>query len=114
MSHSQANIHRADNDELIGYIEYNGTVDIVLPRMHDTVDSLSENWREPDPFKHQCKCKEGLVDAVMKGEWVPTWNVKVCMTHKCVVEGTSRPEPDDDDNTYNPWNSAEDYDTGEP
>jgi hypothetical protein len=91
MSHSSGKITKLDGT-LVGYFEYNGTVDTALPRIHDTLDEVAVHWREPEPFRHQCDCAGDLDIFVHPySDEDRHWQGKMCTEHKCIVGGTSRP-----------------------
>jgi len=54
MSHSSGYVLFKDNLKL--FYEYNGTVDIVLPKLWNTMKEVDIHWREYDPFDRKCIC----------------------------------------------------------
>jgi len=54
MSHASGEVIK--DKKVVGYFEYNGTSDIVFPKIRDTIEEVSDNWREEEPFNRQCTC----------------------------------------------------------
>ena len=54
MSHASGYV--VFNDGLKLYYEYNGTADIVLPKLWETMSEMEKHWREDNPFDRECVC----------------------------------------------------------
>jgi hypothetical protein len=82
MSHAEGAIKVKDR---LYWVEYNGTVDVLLPRIYDTQDELFANWRRRD-WPPDCSCSD-TIDvrvAVTYGRGF-SWLVTLCLTCKRVV-----------------------------
>lgn len=88
MSHAQGVVLLADR--VLGYFEYNGTVDVAMHKIYKTENELSENWRKTQP---SCSCVDGLTDVVLKVDSYDdfSWPAKACLEHLNIIEPLSRP-----------------------
>lgn len=89
MSHSHGVVKTEDNK--IFYIEFNGTDDVCLSRLYNTVEDVKANWRRQKWKYCDCKpiTKEPVKLAVTYGRgWY--WDAFIC--RKCMVL-TERLEP---------------------
>ena len=53
MSHSNGLVKFKDGSRM--FFEYDGTVDVCLPKLCPTYDEMQAHWREPSPMK-TCTC----------------------------------------------------------
>lgn len=81
MSHSSAQLRFDDGSELHG--EYDGTSDVMLPRMFRTPEERNEQWRKQEWPKAECHHdKEGcIVHSDYGGGF--TWPGETCRT--CLI-----------------------------
>lgn len=90
---------------LIGWFEYNGTVDIALPTIFANADELSAAWRTHG-FENQCACTVDLADVRIETDYADYWwHGKACLTHKCIAAGYTSP-------TEEQWDIIYGYATG--
>lgn len=86
MSHAHGKV--VFEDKLVLYYEYDGTSDIVLPKLWDTPQEVSDHWREPEPFSRKCTCGKDepvLIDTDYGYGY--HWNGKACRHCKVITEG---------------------------
>lgn len=80
MSHSTGAVKFQDGT--IKWVEYNGTVDVLQPKMFDTPEDLMIQWRTDE--RPTCNCKGDLVEiAVTYGNGF-SWPGFACKIHNCV------------------------------
>jgi len=70
--------------EIVGYFEYNGTVDVARPKIFATAEERDAAWRADQP--PPCKCHGDDVTLVCGGL---TWDGRACLEHGFIVHGTS-------------------------
>lgn len=86
MSHAHGKVVFEDKHVL--YYEYDGTVDRVCPKLWDTVEDVSKNWREPEPFSRTCTCgKDEPVVIDSDYGFGFHWNGRACRTCKVITQG---------------------------
>ena len=92
MSHSTAAV-RFISDGLILHGEYDGTSDVMLPKLYDTNEERSANWRSLDWPYHDKTCdkSEDVIIAVSYGGGF-SWQATACRHCKLI---TSRYMPFD-------------------
>lgn len=92
MSHSSGTVLRKSDNSLLGHFEYNGTTDVALPRIFDSVDALADNWRAHG-FEAQCSCTDGLVDVRIEADYGGgiEWDGQACERHMCIAVGHTTP-----------------------
>lgn len=85
MSHSNGKV--IVNTQIVGYFEYNGTCDVVLGRIYDSLEELRENWRCGDMGK--CICGQEPSEVVLHTTYGSGfhWPGKACLKCKTIVEG---------------------------
>jgi hypothetical protein len=54
MSHETGQVRFQDGT--IRFFEYNGTVDIPMPKLWETEDEVQDHWREERAFDRKCNC----------------------------------------------------------
>jgi len=81
MSHSQGAIKVGES---IYWVEYNGTVDVLLPHLYNTQEELVANWRRRDWKNCSCNPRQ-LVDGTVTVTYGRgfNWPIKVCLI--CMV-----------------------------
>lgn len=86
MSHSTAAV-KFLSDGLILYGEYNGTSDVILPRLYNTSEERDANWRNSDwPYHDKnCKKEEDVIIAVSYGGGF-SWQSKACRYCKLITD----------------------------
>ncbi|MBY0545842.1 MAG: hypothetical protein K2W95_00990 [Candidatus Obscuribacterales bacterium] len=96
MSHAYAEIIK--DGKVIGWGEYNGTSDVMLPKIRESEEEVWKHWRERDPFQYQCKCAEPKPEPVIVYShygcrfW---WKSEACLTCR-VLTGELCPDDMDD------------------
>lgn len=73
--------------ELLGYFEYNGTVDITCTRIYESEDELFANWRA-DNFR-DCQCQNEDVPVILYTNYGGGfyWNGDACLVCKAITGG---------------------------
>lgn len=94
MSHSPGQVLDVIG-EIVGYFEYNGTVDVALPQIFATAEARDDAWRKDQPAP--CNCSGVAVTLVSEGF---TWDGRACLDHGFIVAGTSPVWGRDDDDTW--------------
>jgi hypothetical protein len=87
MSHDAGFVF-STHGNLLGFFEYNGTVDLVQPLIHQTRQKLDEHWRKDPP-------KEAWTDSCSNQQeillYLPAlnlhWRGKACLQCKKISEG---------------------------
>lgn len=85
MSHALGEV--IHNKTVVGYFEYNGTVDIAKRDIHSSADAVDRNWRKP--CTHNCTCKQPPVDVVLWSSYGGGfhWNAKACLNCGEITDG---------------------------
>lgn len=85
MSHSYGAVKL--NDGTIYHFEYNGTVDVCLPKLYKTIEEVSDNWRNQKWEFHPNDCDK-IEEAIMATTYGGGfgWTVKVCKEHMLIVD----------------------------
>ena len=84
MSHSTGAIRFNNGD--IFHVEYNGTVDVLMPIFYDTQDELDLHWRRRD-YPRICECKDNeVVDIAVTYGGGFSWQGMACRRCKQVTE----------------------------
>jgi len=93
VSHAPGEVIDA-NGAVVGYFEYNGTVDVARPKIFPTAEARDGAWRQdqPDP----CDCP-GVEVTLVSGEF--QWDARGCLEHGFIVDGSSPIYGRDDDTT---------------
>ncbi len=88
MSHSYGAV-RFD-DGTIYHFEYNGTVDVCLPRLWKTIEEVTNHWREHIWPEHPSDCNK-IEDVIMATTYGGGfgWKVQACKEHMLIVDGHS-------------------------
>jgi hypothetical protein len=81
--------------EIVGYFEYNGTVDVARAKIFATADERDEAWRQDQPAP--CSCPGVDVTLVAEGF---TWEGRACLEHGFIVSGTSPLYGREDDDSW--------------
>ena len=91
MSHSPGKVLRMNVqldatvvEQIIGYFEYNGTVDVACTQIFATAEERDAAWRQPQP--DPCSCDGEAVTLDTEGY---VWNARACFAHGCIVSGRS-------------------------
>ena len=84
MSHSPGQVLDVIG-EIVGHFEYNGTVDVAMPKIFATEDECSAAWRQEQPAPCACRGVEEVT--LVSGGF--TWDGRACLEHGCIVDGTS-------------------------
>jgi hypothetical protein len=86
MSHSHGAVKF--DDGTIGFIEYNGTVDVVIPKIRGSAKEVTDHWRSYEYW--ECKCfsyfHEPIIIAVTYGGGM-YWHGKACEKCMMIVDG---------------------------
>lgn len=102
MSHSYGEIIK--NGKTVGYYEYNGTSDIVLPKIWKTHEEVSEHWREDNPFSRKCDCGKDepvqIYSSYGNGFW---WKGRACLTCMVVTEGINPYDEEIEEHKHHPF-----------
>lgn len=79
MSHSSGEVWV--NGSRLGWFEYNGTADLVMPRIFLTQDELCDNWRNDhaQPWGEKCGCDKTAAIVVSHYGSVNAWEAEVCV-----------------------------------
>lgn len=95
MSHANGEVRF--NDGSIKHFEYNGTSDICIPKLYDTYDEMTDNWRKYK--KEECNCKhyEEPVEIYASYGDGTYWNGTACRKCMMIIKGG---EPFEDDIVY--------------
>ena len=83
MSHSPGQVLDVIG-EIVGYFEYNGTVDVARPQIFATAEDRDAAWRKEQPAP--CACRGVEVSLVCEGL---TWDGRACFEHGFIVAGAS-------------------------
>lgn len=85
MSHSYGAVRF--NDGTICHFEYNGTVDVCLPKLYNIIEEVSNNWRNQKWEHHPKDCNESE-DAVMATTYGGGfgWTIKACKKHMLITD----------------------------
>lgn len=92
MSHSPGRVIDGRGD-VVGHFEYNGTVDVALPKIFATVADLEAGWRQEQP--RPCDCVGSSVTLTSESF---EWDGRACLVHGFIVSGHGPfYGPDEDD-----------------
>jgi hypothetical protein len=80
MSHQPGTLRIAG--EIVGWFEYNGTVDIARSQIFPDEAALVAWWRKEQPLP--CDCPGEPVELSTE---TASWDGRACFAHACVVEG---------------------------
>lgn len=94
MSHSPGQVLDVIG-EIVGYFEYNGTVDVAHPQIFATAEARDAAWRAEQPSP--CACPGVDVTLVADGF---TWEGRACLEHGFIVAGASPVYGREDDDTW--------------
>lgn len=85
MSHASGQVIK--NKKVVGYFEYNGTSDIVYPKIRDSMEAVSNHWREDQPFSRTCSCGRPPEDVVLWSSYGAGfyWEGKACLRCKVIM-----------------------------
>lgn len=85
MSHAQGTV--CINGDIVGYFEYNGTVDCCCTRIYSTQHEMMENWRNEN--ERDCTCGGNPVDVVLgsASSYCKDWKGKACLKCNAIVDG---------------------------
>jgi hypothetical protein len=84
MSHSSGEVIK--DNQVIGYFEYNGTVDVALPAIWNTMDEVHDNWRKQE--WRSCTCSTPQVSEVTLYSSYGSgfhWKSKACLSCRTIV-----------------------------
>lgn len=87
MSHAIGAVKFEDNSIL--YYEYNGTCDIVLPKLRQTREEVWDNWRkwEDAPCLHPDNCQAEPVEIMSTYGGSFYWNGRACKKCMAITSG---------------------------
>ncbi len=90
MSHASGRVRLWDGVEF--WYEYNGTSDVVMPRLYETLDELQANWRRTDDdpeCQHDPNCdwELAMISSNYGGGF--HWPGQVCRKCKLIVSPLS-------------------------
>ena len=87
MSHSSGEVW-SKTGELLGYFEYNGTVDVVCTRIYKTEDDMIEHWRGHNFRDCICEHKKPL-EVILYSSYGGGfyWDGAVCLDCEAIMEG---------------------------
>ena len=98
MSHASGEVWTPEGT-LLGYFEYNGTVDVACARIFESFDTLWDNWR--GDVCRDCTCggtvKQDVVLFTNYGGGF-YWPGKACLPCCAITDGHHPFDPFDDDN----------------
>ena len=85
MSHASGEVIK--NKKVVGYFEYNGTSDIVFPKIRDTLQEVSDNWREEDPFDRKCTCNNPHDEVIIWSSYGAGfyWGGQACLVCRVIT-----------------------------
>ncbi len=89
MSHSSGYVLFKDGTKF--YYEYNGTADVVLPKLWKTMQEVTDHWREEEPFDKECICKQDE-EVIMYTRYGNGWYFPGRACKKCMLV-TNSPSP---------------------
>ena len=81
--------------EIVGHFEYDGTVDVALPKIFATAEERDAAWRQDQPPPCACRGIEVTLDCESL-----MWDGRACLEHGFIVEGTSPIYGQVDDDTW--------------
>lgn len=88
MSHSSGTVYTEDRSTIIGYFEYNGTVDVACSSVQKTADDVWKHWRTPESMR-QCTCGQPILQLVVLdadyGGGIE-WESVMCTTCMVIVD----------------------------
>ena len=87
MSHSVGEIIR--HGAIIGYFEFNGTVDVVIPTIRASEDEVCAHWREEK--ERPCSCDAPPDEVLLYAEG-RHWPAQVCLACAAIVGELGVPE----------------------
>lgn len=90
MSHTQGTVKTQD-ETLLGYFEYNATVDVARHQIFRTEDALAENWRLPQIAACSCLGEPVTLRATLR------WKGLACAKHMCITGNLAPPDDNWDD-----------------
>ena len=96
MSHAVGIVFSKEN-EILYYYEYNGTVDLIEPKLYDTLDELMKNWRRDDVL---ASCKDTTHTKIpvfihSSYGWDEYWDGLICKECKIIISPLMNVEEDD-------------------
>ena len=89
MSHANGEVIK--DDKVIGYFEYNGTVDIARPAFWDTYEEMLSYWKVQESWRN-CSCiVPKVVNALLYTDYGKGfhWPAKVCLKCKTIIDNLS-------------------------
>jgi hypothetical protein len=87
------------NDGTIYFFEYNGTVDVCLPKLYRTREEVYDNWRNQKWEHHDniCNKSENAIMASTYGGGFG-WNIVACKEHMLITDCHSHEALTDEEN----------------
>lgn len=85
MSHSQGRVKFPSGN--IGYLEYNGTTDVMLPNIYETEEELLKNWRKQN-WKSCSNKQHTHIDVEIATSYGDGfyWKSKACVECNCLID----------------------------
>lgn len=80
MSHAAGEV--IQYGKIIGYFEYNGTADIILPKVYNTAQDLADHWRQGAMTCCTCKPQKGREPVIL---WSSYGFGSFCVSTFCSV-----------------------------
>jgi hypothetical protein len=99
MSHASGEIW-SPSGELLGYFEYNGTVDCVCTRVYPTFEQMDENWHADN--SRTCTCGGESSPVILYTTYGPGfhWPGKACFKCSAITDGTFEWEGEEDGHPF--------------
>jgi hypothetical protein len=83
MSHSSGKV--TFKDGLVLHFEYNGTSDICIPKLYETFEEMSENWRTYPKAECNCGNDEEVIIYASYGGGIE-WEGRACRKCMCITQ----------------------------
>lgn len=89
MSHSSGEVFDQD-DNRIGYFEYDGTADIGYVEIRASFDEVTANWRQPTWRECECGSSANIVPVRMHAHYGGgiDWDSEACLSCMTVIGNT--------------------------
>ena len=100
MSHSSGCVFSVPDLKILGWYEYDGTVDVARTAIFPTIDDLDKAWRTEDSFR-ECADRPGVVHVevpvILWSDYAGgfAWPSRVCVTCGVIVGHRSEEEADE-------------------